>query len=351
VSILSFKDLPSPPQGKTGWPWTADGNLSVGNLPVSQEWPRISVVTPSYNQGGFIEETIRSVLLQGYPNLEYSIIDGGSTDNSQEVITRYEPWLSYWESETDRGQAHAINKGWQRASGEILAWLNSDDIYLPNALTQVGMAFLYESNPIAVIGSSILTDERSNVLHEKRVGRGGLDLDPLLILKGGDVPAQPSIFIHRRVFETLGGLKEALFYTLDWEYWLRMLINYPDESVESLDSVISEMKQHTDTKTYLGDGSGEAERRVVLDEIYSDKDLPVRFAEIKAAAYANTFWRQSIVELRRGKHLKSVRNLLKAHQLYPREYTLRSVLGHLLRRNLPSSVKWTLRTGLSRLIH
>ena len=97
-------------------------------------YPRISIVTPSYNQGQFIEQTIRSVLLQNYPNLEYIIIDGGSTDNTVETIEKYEQYITYWVSEPDRGQSHAINKGFARCTGEIMAWLNSDDLYLPSAL-------------------------------------------------------------------------------------------------------------------------------------------------------------------------------------------------------------------------
>ena len=114
----TINELPSPPPGKRGWPWTEDSPQLPDTMPDGSPWPKISIVTPSLNQGPFIEETIRSVLLQGYPNLEYIIMDGGSTDESIEIIKKYEPWLAYWESEPDRGQSHAINKGFQRASGD-----------------------------------------------------------------------------------------------------------------------------------------------------------------------------------------------------------------------------------------
>ena len=107
------------------------------NIDQSFLYPKITVVTPNYNYGHYLEETIRSVLLQGYPNLEYIIIDGGSTDNSVEIIKKYESYVTYWESKPDRGQTHAINKGLERATGEIFNWINSDDILMPGALLAI----------------------------------------------------------------------------------------------------------------------------------------------------------------------------------------------------------------------
>lgn len=127
-------ELPAPPKGKTGWPWTEQNEPLGARMPDGSEWPKISIVTPSYNQGRFIEETIRSILLQGYPNLEYIIIDGGSTDETLKVIKKYEPWLTYWESMPDSGPASAINKGIQKCTGEWFNWINSDDLLLPSSL-------------------------------------------------------------------------------------------------------------------------------------------------------------------------------------------------------------------------
>jgi len=156
----TFHPLPLPPSGRSGWPWETALLALPEHMPDGSPWPRISIVTPSYNQGRFIEETIRSVLLQGYPNLEFLVIDGGSTDDSVEIIRRYAPWLSYWESEHDRGQVHAINKGLERATGIWFNWLNSDDILLPKALaTLAALAALAPQAQWISGGSLFLTEQ------------------------------------------------------------------------------------------------------------------------------------------------------------------------------------------------
>src|SRR6516162_5188478 len=137
----TLAELPAPPAGKSGWPWTIESAQLPDAMPDGRAWPRISIVTPSYNQGQFIEETIRSVLLQGYPNLEYIVMDGGSKDNTLRVLRKYEHAIHFWTSAPDKGQAEAINKGFARANGEILAWLNSDDVYEMGVFAQVAKFF------------------------------------------------------------------------------------------------------------------------------------------------------------------------------------------------------------------
>ncbi len=135
--MLLNQDFPTPLSGKTGWPWTEETPPLPETMPDGSPWPRISIVTPSYNQGQFIEETIRSVLLQGYPNLEYIIIDGGSTDGSVEIIKKYERWLAYWESKPDGGMYDAINNGIQLITGDLIGFCNADDFYEKGAFCEV----------------------------------------------------------------------------------------------------------------------------------------------------------------------------------------------------------------------
>ena len=154
---MSLVDLPAPPEGKTGWPWTEQSELLGDRMSGGSEWPKISIVTPSYNYGQFIEETIRSVLLQSYPNLEYIIIDGCSNDQTPNIIKKYESWLTFWCSEPDGGQTDAINKGFMRCTGHIFVWLNADDAYLsPTCLHDV--ASLYLQGHQLIVGTCLNVD-------------------------------------------------------------------------------------------------------------------------------------------------------------------------------------------------
>lgn len=179
--------------------------------------PKISIVTPSYNQGIFLEETIQSVLNQDYSNLEYIIIDGGSTDNSIDIITKYQHRLAYWESNKDRGFGHAINKGFSRASGDIFCWLNSDDLLLPDALRLIGNYFCSYSNVGLVFGNRHIIDAKS-ALRRKR--------DYFFYFPGqfkyGKTLPQECTFWRREVHEQVGGLDENLKFAIDFDLWCRI---------------------------------------------------------------------------------------------------------------------------------
>lgn len=239
-------ELPPGPAGMTSWPWRAGVEAASEGIdgPKFVDLPKISVVTPSYNQAGFLEQTIRSVLLQGYPNLEYIIIDGGSADGSVDVIRKYEPWLSHWVSERDRGQSHAINKGFGRATGEILCWLNSDDYYLPNALSAVGAALSKGSGNFAVAGHclKVYQDGRPTVKLEGRYE----NRRRLLQFWKGYQMHQPAIFWRREVFEKVGWLDEELHMIMDFDYWARISAHF---EFANIDRVLVACNYHTRAKT------------------------------------------------------------------------------------------------------
>jgi len=185
--------------------------------------PLVSIVTPSYNQAQFLEETILSVLNQDYPNLEYIIIDGGSSDGSVDIIRKYEKRLAYWVSEPDRGQSHAMNKGIACATGDILFWLNADDLCLPGAFSSVAEAFSKQPLPRIVIGQAYIID------HEGKL-RGQLKSQ---FTSWADLATrkckirQVAAFFDRKLFDELGGLDESLDYAMDTDLLLRFTHLYP----------------------------------------------------------------------------------------------------------------------------
>jgi len=180
-------------------------------------YPKISVITPSYNQAQFLEQTIQSVIGQNYPNLEYIIVDGGSTDGSPAIIKKYEAFLTWWVSEKDDGQAHAINKGLQRCTGDIICWINSDDLYLPNTLHTVAQHFT-NHEPLLLLGNCILFEQdRPRAVQ----GTDVVSYETKFDLKLFDYVVQPSTFWSRAVLQSIGLLHQELHYTFDWEWFLR----------------------------------------------------------------------------------------------------------------------------------
>jgi glycosyltransferase involved in cell wall biosynthesis len=207
-------------------------------MPTSQLWPRISIVTPSYNQSQFLEETIRSILLQGYPNLEYIIIDGGSSDNSIEIIKKYQKYLSYWVSEPDEGPADAINKGWRKTTGEIIAYLNSDDAYLPGTLAAVAEAFQNKQDILAICGNELRVDSEGFVtLQKSEMSNEKIDHSSLLNL---NFISQPATFIRASILKLLGGMNLNIRYIFDFELWLRLTRLSPIKRIPNLLAITRE---------------------------------------------------------------------------------------------------------------
>jgi glycosyltransferase involved in cell wall biosynthesis len=179
--------------------------------------PLVSIITPSYNQAAFLEQTIQSVLDQDYPELEYMVIDGASSDGSQQIIARYANRLSFWTSEPDHGQAEAINKGFKRAKGEIVAWLNSDDYYLPGAVSAAVRELQADSQSGLVHGDVLAVDGEGNPINTLRYN--DYKLDDLMQFR---IIGQPAVFLRKSVLDKVGFLDTRFHFMLDHHLWLRI---------------------------------------------------------------------------------------------------------------------------------
>ncbi len=244
----TLKELPAPAKDKTGWPWTEEGERLPDKMPDGRPWPKVSIVTPSYNQGQFIEETIRSVLLQGYPNLEYIIIDGGSTDSSVEVIEKYSPWLTYWVSEPDRGQSHAINKGLAHCTGEVFNWINSDDLLCPGALRAVATA--WAKKPGLIIAGPVVNFKQDGT--ENVIVPHALTLQNFLSIKMARANSwawhQPGTYLPLSQVKGGGGLREDLHFSMDH---LLMIVLLEKCKVVYISETLARFRLHENSKTIV----------------------------------------------------------------------------------------------------
>lgn len=233
-----------------------------------QDHPRISVVTPSFNQGEFLEATLRSVITQGYPELEYVVIDGGSTDDSVSIIERYEADLAYWVSEPDQGHAHALNKGFAKTTGEIMCWINSSDMYYPWTLETVAQIFseLPEVEWIEGVGSWFDVHGRPRAVPSASSAYNAYD-----VLAGHYLGIQQeSVFWRRDLWERAGGrLDQSLTCAADFDLWLRFYRLAPLYHVETL---LGGFRVHGDRLSDVGNGLYEREARQLHSRFVASYD-------------------------------------------------------------------------------
>ncbi len=239
-----LSQLPPPPIGKSGWPWNEETDPSVYSG--LKSLPRITIVTPSFNQGRFIEKTIRSVLLQNYPNLEFIVIDGGSTDETIEVLAKYSKWIDHFVSEKDNGQSDAINKGLIECTGDIFNWLISVDYYHDDCFCVLASIF--------VPGQSKLIAGDYRIFHDD-----GTEDDKLIDFKLQPTLEQtlaivllnqPSCFFDLESLRKLGELNVSLQYVMDQDIFKRFLFAFGQDDIVYVSKLLTHFRIHSESKTY-----------------------------------------------------------------------------------------------------
>ncbi len=252
-------------------------------MPDGSDWPRISVVTCSYNQGGFLEETLRSVLLQGYPDVEYFVMDGGSDDGSVEILRRYDPWITRWVSAPDGGQADAINKGFAHCTGDLLGWINSDDALLPEGL--IHLAVGHRRDPEAILLGRVVNFSGSGEQEWEVVQRGVSYERVSQPWRYRVTWHQPGIYFPRTLWEGVGELDGSLRYVFDWD-WLCRALRVAE--CRDVPWSVARFRYHASSKT-VGEADAQlAERTLVAhrhwpDELADDSQRAAAAMEILLA--------------------------------------------------------------------
>jgi glycosyltransferase involved in cell wall biosynthesis len=291
--------------------------------------PLVTVVSPVYNSANYLEDCILSVLNQTYPNIEYIIMDGGSTDNTRAIVEKYADKLTFI-SERDRGQSDAINKGWRRAKGDILAWLNADDIYAPNAVEHAVTYLVNHPDTLWVYGCANFVDEHGQP-NNYRYPIFDWNYEKLATF--GCYIVQPTVFLRRQVIDTFGYIDETLHFGMDYEYWLRIGKQYPPAFVPNIRVTV---KIFQDTKSRSGGYKRLQEISAMLAR-YGYADLPSTMHHQWVDAVLDNIMRH----LRKGEW-RALRTDLTDLRRYPK-HILRGTGKWVLRKLMPTSAEKRLR--------
>jgi glycosyltransferase involved in cell wall biosynthesis len=276
---------------------------------MSSNSPLVSIITPSFNQARYLEETILSVLDQDYPNLEYFIVDGASTDGSVDLIRKYEDKLAWWVSGKDSGQAEAINKGLARASGEILAWLNSDDYYLPGTVSAVVKVFQENPDVVLIYGNMLAVDEHGGTTNLLKYRQ--LKLEDLLCFQ---IIGQPAVFFRRAALEKAGNLDVTYHCLLDHHLLLRIALQ---GRILHVDETWSAARYHAEAKNITNPIEFGREAFRILDWVQTQPGLAEAVSSVNRRARASAHRVDARYRLDGGQPWRSLKAWFRALFIHP----------------------------------
>jgi glycosyltransferase involved in cell wall biosynthesis len=285
--------------------------------------PLVSIVTPTYNQAEFLRETIDSVLSQDYPRIEYQVIDDGSTDATPSILSEYSDRV-WTERQENRGQTPTINKGWQRAKGEIITWLNSDDTFLPGAVSK-GVAYLQEHPEVDIVfGDTLFTEHDGKPIERsKPVPR----FDYLRFVSRWENPIpQPSALIRRSVLDDTGLLDPSYYYFMDWDFWLRAGVNH---KISYFPELLSTYRMHADSKTVAQATKAAPELQYMYRQFFGRNDLPERIRSLEKEAMVNMLFTSATYYLTGGNRKAAANMGLEAVRQHPLSFYRPSALHKL----------------------
>ena len=292
------------------------------------KWPKLSLVTPSFNQGSFLEETILSVLKQGYPNLEYIVVDGGSSDNSIEIIHKYEKSLSVWVSEKDDGQADAINKGFALATGELLCWLNSDDVLYPNSLFEIASQFIKDPHLDLVYGDVDFGVSTSEI--ERKICGRPFDFLRMFRQLEVPIPQQGSVW-RRSAFDRVGGLASQWQVVLDRDFFIRLA---DQGKLLYVPATLGLFRNHRDSKSSALKSRWIEELPALYQSYFNSGILAQDINSVKSETMGVVFLTCGSLSLQQRKFKAAFRYILDAFVVDPffpfRKFIRRKILHSLL---------------------